>query len=54
MDNRKKDVPTTYCNRIQAMMAYFIINKDIYNDKAKVLVTLNKMSNGRGATFAKG
>ena len=39
---------------ILAMMGYFIINKDTYDKKAKVPTTLNKMSNGRGATFSEG
>ena len=39
---------------ILAMTAYFIINREIYNEKARMLVMLNKMSIGRGATFAKG
>ena len=39
---------------ILAMKAYFIINKETYDEKAQTLVTLNKMSTGRGATFAEG
>ena len=39
---------------ILAMTAYFIINEDTYNEKAQILIMLNKMSTGRGATFAKG
>ena len=39
---------------ILAMKAYFIINEETYNEKAQTLVMLNKMSIGRGATFAKG
>ena len=39
---------------ILAKTAYFIINEDTYSDKAKVLVMLNKMSIGRGATFFEG
>ena len=39
---------------ILAMKPYFIINKDTYNEKAQTLVTLNKMSTGRGATFVEG
>ena len=36
------------------MKVYFIINGDTYNEKAQTLVTLNKMSTGRGATFTEG
>ena len=37
------------------MKAYFIINKRIYTkDATTVLIFLNKLSKGRGATFAKG
>ena len=39
---------------ILAMNVYFIVNGDTYNDKVWVLVMLNKMSTGRGATFAEG
>ena len=39
---------------ILAMTAYFIINEDTYNEKAQILIMLNKMSTGRGATFAEG
>ena len=39
---------------IPAMKAYFIINEDVYSDEAKVITTLNKMSIGRGGTFAEG
>ena len=38
-----------------AMKAYFIINAGVYTDKKiTVLTFLNKLSKGRGATFAKG
>ena len=38
-----------------AMKAYFIINTGIYTEDATtVLIFLNKLSKGRGATFAKG
>ena len=38
-----------------AMKAYFVINKKIYTEDATtVLIFLNKLSKGRGATFAKG
>ena len=38
-----------------AMKAYFRMNQEIYKDeKNVVLVFLNKMSKGRGGTFAKG
>ena len=40
---------------LMAMKAYFGINKEIFsNEKLIVLVMLNKMSKGRGATFTKG
>ena len=39
---------------ILAMKAYFIINGDTYDEKAWILVTLNKMSTRKGATFAEG
>ena len=37
-----------------AMMAYLTICGDTYIDDIKIMVTLNKMSKGRGATFVKG
>ena len=38
-----------------AMKAYFGMNEEIYKDKKNViLVFLNKMSKGRGGTFAEG
>ena len=39
---------------ILAMKAYFIINGDTYDEKAWILVTLNKMSTRKGATFVEG
>ena len=39
---------------ILSMKAYFFINREIYNNKAQTLVTVNKMCAGRGATFTKG
>ena len=37
------------------MKAYFVINKKVYTEDATtVLIFLNKLSKGRGATFAKG
>ena len=36
------------------MMACFIMNENSYDNTAKVLITLNKMSKGRGATFSEG
>ena len=39
---------------ILSMKAYFIINGKTYDEKAQMLVKLNKMSAGRGATFTKG
>lgn len=36
------------------MRAYFAMNVPKYNDVNHVLVTLNKMSKGHSATFAKG
>ena len=40
---------------LMAMKAYFIMNEEIYlNKKHMVMVFLNKVSKGRGATFAKG
>ena len=39
---------------ILAMMAYFILNRDIYDEEVQTLVTLNKMSTGRGVIFTKG
>ena len=38
---------------ILAMKAYFLMNGTQYTDMTKLLVTLNKMSKGRGAIFAK-
>ena len=38
-----------------AMKAYFIINTRVYTEDATtVLIFLNKLSKGRGATFAEG
>ena len=38
-----------------AMKAYFIINEKIYTEDATtILIFLNKLSKGRGATFAEG
>ena len=38
-----------------AMKAYFVINEKVYTEDATtVLIFLNKLSKGRGATFAKG
>ena len=38
-----------------AMKAYFVINEKIYTEDATtVLIFLNKLSKGRGATFAEG
>ena len=34
--------------------AYFEMNSSVYNDKAKLLTALNKMSKGRGKPFAEG
>ena len=37
------------------MKAYFVINEKVYTEDATtVLIFLNKLSKGRGATFAKG
>ena len=36
------------------MKAYFVLNSTLYSsDTAKIMTTLNKMSNGRGAPYAK-
>ena len=37
-----------------SLQAYFEMNSSIYNDKAKLLMALNKMSKGRGKPFSKG
>ena len=38
---------------IKAMKAYFSLNSTLYSsDAAKIMTTLNKMSNGRGAPYA--
>ena len=38
-----------------AMKAYFVINKKVYTkDTTTILIFLNKLSKGRGATFAEG
>ena len=38
-----------------AMKAYFVINEKVYTEDATtVLIFLNKLSKGRGATFAEG
>ena len=37
------------------MKAYFVINKKVYTkDTTTILIFLNKLSKGRGATFAEG
>ena len=39
---------------IKAMKAYFTLNATLYSsDAAKIMTTLNKMSSGRGAPYAK-
>ena len=39
---------------IKAMKAYFTLNSTLYSsDAAKIMTTLNKMSSGRGAPYAK-
>ena len=48
----KNDDTTSW---LLAMKAYFIINEKVYTEDATtVLIFLNKLSKGRGATFAKG
>ena len=37
-----------------SLQAYFEMNSSIYNNKAKLLMALNKMSKGRGKPFSKG
>ena len=37
-----------------SLQAYFEMNFSIYNDKAKLLMALNKMSKGRGKLFLEG
>ena len=38
-----------------AMKAYFVINEKVYTEDATtILIFLNKLSKGRGATFTKG
>ena len=37
-----------------SLQAYFKMNSSIYNDKAKLLTALNKMSKGRGKPFSEG
>ena len=38
-----------------AMKAYFVMNSAVYTDDATIILTfLNKMSKGRGGTFAEG
>ena len=37
-----------------SLQAYFEMNSSIYNDKAKLLTALNKMSKGRGKPFSEG
>ena len=39
---------------VLSMKAYFTINGDTYDERAQTVVMLNKMSTGRGATFAEG
>ena len=48
----KNDDTTSW---LLAMKAYFIINEKVYTEDATtVLIFLNKLSKGRGATFAEG
>ena len=48
-----KNDNATQC--LLAMKAYFVINEKIYTEDATtVLIFLNKLSKGRGATFAEG
>ena len=50
--SRKNDDTTCW---LLAMKAYFIINKRVYTEDATtVLIFLNKLSKGRGATFTEG
>ena len=37
-----------------SLQAYFKMNSSIYNDKAKLLIALNKISKGRGKPFSEG
>ena len=37
-----------------SLQAYFEINSSVYNNKAKLLIALNKMSKGRGKPFLEG
>ena len=37
-----------------SLQAYFKMNSSVYNNKAKLLTALNKMSKGRGKPFLKG
>ena len=37
-----------------SLQAYFEMNSSVYNDKAKLLTALNKMSKGRGKPFSEG
>ena len=37
-----------------SLQAYFEINSSVYNDKAKLLTALNKISKGRGKPFSEG
>ena len=58
----KAGLPETFSGKnddttcwLLAMKAYFAMNDEIYKDeKTTVLVFLNRMSQGRGGTFAKG
>ena len=37
-----------------SLQAYFKMNSSVYNDKAKLLIALNKMSKGRRKPFSEG
>ena len=37
-----------------SLQAYFKMNSSVYNDKAKLLTALNKMSKGKGKPFSEG
>ena len=37
-----------------SLQAYFEMNSSVYNNKAKLLMALNKMSKGRGKPFSEG
>ena len=50
----KAGLPENSNRWMLSLQAYFKMNSSVYNDKAKLLMVLNKMSKGREKPFLKG